>query len=245
MENFLKDRGCKVLPGVAEKLQSSVTSCCFEVDPADSVALYTMGQWEERARMIPVSWLVKAIWVDYSLAVALTVVLPLALLIWAFAVGLRPLIQLLIVYWRVSSLLAVTVYLMIGGLPISFLSGAMARLLIPMGLWFWQDWSTALEQSRSGAARAFLLWRWILTGYMGVGFFFSGAFVPCAFQASLSLQCRAWFEPPLGFREIFHPNVPPELLGSLGAWGLVVYLLYSVYFVWRLRPPTEKRELAA
>ncbi|WP_414348519.1 DUF3177 family protein [Synechococcus sp. W60.2] len=58
------------------------------------------------------SWLVKAIWVDYSLAVALTVVLPLALLIWAFAVGLRPLIQLLIVYWRVSSLLAVTVYLM-------------------------------------------------------------------------------------------------------------------------------------
>lgn len=79
--------------------------------------------------MIPVSWLVKAIWVDYSLAVALTVVLPLALLIWAFAVGLRPLIQLLIVYWRVSSLLAVTVYLMIGGLPISFLSGAIVGVV--------------------------------------------------------------------------------------------------------------------
>jgi len=195
--------------------------------------------------MIPQEWLLKAIWADYSLAVALTVVVPLALLVWAFAVGLGPLIQLLIVYWRVSSLLAVTVYLMIGGLPISFLSGAMARLLIPLSLWFWRDWSTALEQSRSWAARAFLLWRWILTGYMGVGFFFSGAFMPCAFQASLSLECRAWFEPPLGFREIFHPNVPPELLGSLGAWGLVAYLLYSVYFVWRLRPPTEKRELAA
>lgn len=80
--------------------------------------------------MTPQSWLVDAIWLDYRLAVALTVVMPLLLLIWAFAVGLRPLIQLLIVYWRVSSLLAVTVYLMIGGLPVSFLSGAMARLLI-------------------------------------------------------------------------------------------------------------------
>jgi hypothetical protein len=186
--------------------------------------------------MIPQSWLVDAIWLDYGLAVVLTVVFPLILLVWAFGVGLRPLIQLLIVYWRVSSLLAVTVYLMIAGLPMSFLAGAMARLLILIGVWFWEDWSAALQQSRTWAARGFLLWRWSLTGYMGVGILFSGAFVPCAFRASLSEACRAWFAPPLGFREIFHPNVPLELLGSVGAWGLVAYLLYSVYFVWRLRP---------
>lgn len=195
--------------------------------------------------MTPQSWLVDAVWLDYRLAVALTVVMPLLLLIWAFAVGLRPLIQLLIVYWRVSSLLAVTVYLMIGGLPVSFLSGAMARLLILVCLWFWRDWSAALEQSRTWAARAFLLWRWGLTGYMGAGILFSGAFVPCAFRTSLPEECRAWFGPPLGFREIFHPNVSPELLGSVGAWGLVAYLLYSLYFVWRLRPGTDKGELEA
>lgn len=40
--------------------------------------------------MIPQEWLLKAIWADYSLAVALTVVVPLALLVWAFAVGLGP-----------------------------------------------------------------------------------------------------------------------------------------------------------
>ncbi|MCF2972735.1 DUF3177 family protein [Synechococcus sp. Nb3U1] len=186
--------------------------------------------------MIPQGWLVDAIWLDYSLAVALTVVLPLSLLVWAFGVGLRPLIQLLIVYWRVSSLLAVTVYLMIAGLPVSFLTGAMARLLILVCVWFWADWSAALQQSRTWAARVFLLWRWSLTGYMGVGILFSGAFVPCAFRGSLSEACRAWLAPPLGFREIFHPNVPVELLGGVGAFGLVAYLLYSVYFVWRLRP---------
>ncbi|HIK20766.1 MAG TPA: DUF3177 family protein [Synechococcus sp. M44_DOE_062] len=195
--------------------------------------------------MTPQSWLVDAIWLDYRLAVALTVVMPLLLLVWAFAVGLRPLIQFLIVYWRVSSLLAVTVYLMMGGLPVSFLSGAMARLLIVVCLWFWRDWSAALEQSRSWAARVFRLWRWSLTGYMGAGILFSGAFVPCAFRASLSEECRAWFGPPLEFREIFHPQVPLELLGSVGAWGLVAYLLYSVYFVWRLRPGTDKGELEA
>ncbi|MEN9203351.1 MAG: DUF3177 family protein [Thermostichus sp. DG_1_6_bins_120] len=180
--------------------------------------------------------LTDAIWLDYSLAVALTVVVPLLLLVWAFGVGLRPLIQLLIVYWRVSSLLAVTVYLMIAGLPVSFLAGAMARLLILVCVWFWQDWGQALQQSRTGVARAFLLWRWILTGYMGIGILFSGAFVPCAFGMSLSEACRAWFGPPLRFREIFHPQLPVELLGGVGALGLVAYLLYSVYFVWRLRP---------
>ncbi|MFQ3613272.1 MAG: DUF3177 family protein [Cyanobacteriota bacterium] len=186
--------------------------------------------------MSPESWLADVIWLDYGLAVALTVLLPLILLVWAFLVGLRPLIQLLIVYWRVSSLLAVTVYLMIAGWPVSFLTGAMARLLIWICVWFWSDWSAALQQSRTWVARVFLLWRWSLTGYMGLGILFSGAFVPCAFRGSLSEACRAWFGPPLGFREIFHPQVPVELLGRVGAFGLVAYLLYSVYFVWRLRP---------
>ncbi|MGQ9837266.1 MAG: DUF3177 family protein [Cyanobacteriota bacterium] len=199
--------------------------------------------------MSPESWLTDVIWLDYGLAVALTVLLPLILLVWAFLVGLRPLIQLLIVYWRVSSLLAVTVYLMIGGLPVSFLTGAMARLLILICLWFWSDWSAALQQSRTWVARAFLLWRWSLTGYMGLGILFSGAFVPCAFRGSLSEACQAWFAPPLGFREIFHPNVSVALLGQVGAFGLVAYLLYSVYFVWRLRPggslsPISRREEA-
>ncbi len=186
--------------------------------------------------MSPEGWLTAAVWLDYRLAVLLTVILPLILLVWAFLVGLRPLIQLLIVYWRVSSLLAVTVYLMMASLPVSFLTGAMARLLIVICLWFWPEWSRALQQSKSWAARLFLLWRWSVTVYMGLGILFSGAFVPCAFQGSLSAACRAWLAPPLGFREIFHPQVPVEVLGRVGAVGLVAYLLYSVYFVWRLRP---------
>jgi hypothetical protein len=164
--------------------------------------------------MIPQEWLLKAIWADYSLAVALTVVVPLALLVWAFAVGLGALIQLLIAYWRVSSLLAVTVYLMIGGLPISFLSGAMARLLIPLSLWFWRDWSTALEQSRSWAARAFLLWRWILTGYMGSGSSFQEPLCP----APSRLLCRCSVEPGLSRRWAFErssiPMYPPSCSGA-------------------------------
>jgi hypothetical protein len=180
------------------------------------------------------AWLEAAVWLDYKVAVALTVMVPLLLLGWAFLIRMRPLIQLMTIYWRVSSLLAITVYLMIAGFPISFLTGTLARLLIPVSLWFWQDLNEGISSWGGGASQAFRVWRWLLSGYMAMGFLSSVAFVPCAFRQPLSEICRVWFQPPLGFRDIFHPGVPVATLGMVGVMGLVTYGLYSVYFLWRL-----------
>ena len=73
------------------------------------------------------------IWTDYRLAVVFTVLWPLVLLIWALIARAEVLQQLLVIYWKVSSLLAITVYLMIAGLPFSFLTAVMARVLMPNG----------------------------------------------------------------------------------------------------------------
>jgi len=58
--------------------------------------------------------------------------------------------RLLTIYWRVSSLLAITIYLLIAALPVGFISGLMARI-IPISLWFWVDLNEEIEDQPRGA----------------------------------------------------------------------------------------------
>ena len=106
---------------------------------------------------------------DYRLAVLFTVILPLILLIWAFAKRSEAIERLLIIYWRVSSLLAITVYLMIGNLPIAFMSGFLARILIPLGLWFWVDLNEEIDEIPQRPLKlSFTAWRWAVSIYSAV-----------------------------------------------------------------------------
>lgn len=69
---------------------------------------------------------------DFVFATALLVVAPLLLL----AASLRrPAVRRrLLAYWRASSLLMITVYLMIDGRPVAFVAGNAALVLIPLAL---------------------------------------------------------------------------------------------------------------
>lgn len=169
------------------------------------------------------------VWWDFRVAVVLTVIVPLVLLL--AARGIPHLFRLLVTYWRVSSLLAITVYLMIGGLPLSFITGTAARLLIVGSLWFWRGLSLAIESDRTWPCLAFRGWRWLTTVYMAIGVCFSGAFLPCAFQQTLAPSCTVWFEPPLAYRALFHPQLDLRLLGSVGLIGLAAYLVIMAIFI--------------
>ncbi|EHC19588.1 DUF3177 family protein [Fischerella thermalis] len=179
-------------------------------------------------------WFRPFVWMDYRLAVLFTVVIPLILLIWAFVQKAEGMQRLLAIYWRVSSLLAITIYLMIAQYPVSFISGFMGRILIPISLWFWVDLNDEIEYQSSGPLKlTFTSWRWATTVYCILG---SLAFIPflgCAFSENVSNNpnCYVWFEAPLGFKEWFHPNTSAGFLGILGILGLVIYVLYLIYFV--------------
>ncbi|MEO0803907.1 MAG: DUF3177 family protein [Cyanobacteria bacterium J06642_2] len=174
------------------------------------------------------------VWWDFRLAVGLNVFVPLLLLAWAFQAQFPPLTSVAIAYWRVSSLLAVTVYLMIAAFPIGFLTGALARALIVMSLWYGPDAVVAVSSDNRLATRVFRGWRWLVTAYMGLGTLVSALFVPCAFQPELSPNCAVWLQPPLGFKAIFHPHVAAETLGLVGALGLLAYISVFALYLWQL-----------
>lgn len=182
------------------------------------------------------AWLSQIVWTDFRLAVLFTVVLPLALLIWATVQKSEAIQRLLMIYWRVASLLAITVYLLIGVLPIGFFSGWLARILIVIGLWYWVDLNEEIRDSPSSSLKlAFVSWRWAVSVYCAIGAIGQIPVLRCATLASQQLladaSCRVWLDPPFLFREYFHSGVRPFVLGFFGILGLVIYVLYLGYFV--------------
>ncbi|NJO80947.1 MAG: DUF3177 family protein [Cyanobacteria bacterium RM1_2_2] len=183
---------------------------------------------------MPQDLLRSLVWMDYRLAVLFTVILPLILLIWALVQRAEAMQRLLIIYWRVSSLLAITVYLMIGNLPLSFMAGFLARILIPVGLWFWLDLNEEISEQRQTPLKlTFTAWRWAVSIYSVLGVIASIPFLQCAVSQTIFATpfCQVWREPPLGFKDAFHGGYKPEFLGFLGIMALIIYVLYLGYFV--------------
>jgi hypothetical protein len=184
--------------------------------------------------MFDVSLLRPLIWADYRLAVLFTVLLPLLLLVWATIARASIIQQLLIIYWKVSSLLAITLYLMIAQAPLSFVSALMARILIPLGLWFWADLNEEIREQPSGPLKlAFTSWRWGVTFYSVAGAVLQVPFLRCAFSklAFNEASCQVWLEAPKLYRAYLHAGYTKQFLGFWGFLGLGIYLLTLGYFV--------------
>lgn len=184
--------------------------------------------------MLDPSVLRQIVWTDYRLAVLFTVSLPLVLLVWTFVKKNEPLQHLLTIYWRVASLLMVTVYLMIGGFSISFLVALMARVLIPISLWFWVDLNEEIREQPDGALKlTFNAWRWAVTIYNVIGAAILIPFIPCGFSSDrlAAADCQVWLEAPRLYKEYFHAGNTNGFLGFFGIVGLIVYLLCLGWFV--------------
>ncbi|MGA1265081.1 MAG: DUF3177 family protein [Prochlorothrix sp.] len=178
------------------------------------------------------------VWADYRLAVLLTVSIPLVLLIWAFISRMESIQRLMEIYWKVSSLLAITVFLFIAALPLAFVTAWIARILIPISLWFWRDLNEDIRDLAPYRPLKIALnsWRWAITVYSIAGSIFSLSFLRCAGIAKTLLlteatRCRLWLEPPWGFREYFLSGQTPDFIGFIGAFGLAIYILYLIYFL--------------
>lgn len=178
-------------------------------------------------------WFEPLVWMDYRLAVLFTVIIPVVLLIWAFVQKNDTIQRLLIIYWRVASLLAITLYMMIAAVPVSFISSLIARILVPISLWFWVDLNEDLEHQMGTPLKwTFRGWRWAITVYSLLGALAQIPFVPCGFskQALETQFCGVWLNPPWLYKDYFHHNTDARVLGFFGFVGLLVYVSYFCYF---------------
>ncbi|MDY7016428.1 MAG: DUF3177 family protein [Cyanobacteriota bacterium] len=177
------------------------------------------------------------IWMDYRLAILFTVAIPLVLLLWAAFKRSEAISRLLTIYWRVASLLAIAVYLMIPAWSIAFVAGFVARILIPISLWFWVDLNEEIEdRPNDGLKLATVAWRWAVSVYCILGALVAIPSLSCAFtQNPASVPaCRTWLEVPWAYYRLIHYDADYSnvgVLGFLAAAALCFYIVYFFYFL--------------
>ena len=174
------------------------------------------------------------VWTNYKLFVLVCLIAPLILSVWAMKSGIPSIQRLLIIFWRVASLMMIAIYLFIPVWQVGYLVWFFAHLLVVISLWFWADINDVIHDLPKIPIRlGIVVWRWATTFY---GLVSAIAFIPflrCTFaeEASTEIACRAWLEAPWQYKSWFHPDATTGFLGFLGMSGLIIYLIYLVYFV--------------
>jgi len=175
---------------------------------------------------------------DFLLATALLVVAPLGLL--AAAVR-RPAVRgHLLAYWRASSLLMITVYLMIDGRPTAFVAGTAALILIPIALYYGDVLSGPERLGEGTLATWVRRWRVGATAFCSASLLLAGPALRCVGGVEKKAFCAAWLDPPRELHRALHPGVDPAVLGDAAVVGLLIYGAYliasvgrGVYEAWR------------
>lgn len=180
------------------------------------------------------SWLRMPVRVDFVAAVALTVLAPLALLARAALAGRTGEVRLLLRYWRASSLLMVTVYLLAGERRVAFPAGVAARLLI----------AQTLLRAEPSADALLNRWRRVTGSYCLAGAALTAPMLQGLVANELPPLCRAYVEPTQEFAALLHPGMPRERLGHAGSIGLALFSTGVViaWLVGALRSAGSRRE---
>ena len=176
------------------------------------------------------------VYADFLIAVGLLVVAPLFLLV--VSATLPPVRSRLLVYWRASALLGVTVYLWIGETPMGFITGYAARALIPLALWRGDALRVLRDRPvpRASGWRTtfFRYWRAAAIPYSLAGLAYMLPLLGCAWSDAAAV-CQAWYAPPQQYAAWLHPTVEPIWLARYGWVALGVYAAYLLSTAVRLQ----------
>jgi hypothetical protein len=136
------------------------------------------------------------VWLDYRLAAVFAIGLPLVLLIWAAWKQEGALTRLLGIYWKVASLLLITVLLLTDNRPLGYLLALLAQLLLVGSVWFWVDLNEELADLPPWRPLPFVVraWRWGLSAFGLLGAALSAVALDCVRGGVTRPLCRVWLE---------------------------------------------------
>jgi hypothetical protein len=174
------------------------------------------------------------VWMDYKLFVLVCLIVPLFLSVWGLVAKIPSIQRLLLIFWRVASLLAIAIYLLIPVWQLGYLVWFIGHILVAISLWFWVDINDEIHDlPKSTLKLTVTAWRWATTVFCCLNAIAFMPFLRCTFvsDASIDSVCRAWLEAPWHYKMWFHPTATTGFLGFLGMSGLIIYGIYFLYFL--------------
>jgi hypothetical protein len=175
------------------------------------------------------------VWLDYRLAALFALGLPLVLLVWSALKQERALLRLLGIYWKVASLLLITVLLLTDNRPLGYLLAVVAQLLLVVSVWFWVDLNEELADLPPWRPLPFVVraWRWGLSAFGLLGALLSAQALDCVRGGVTRPLCRVWLEAPDdlhgGLARVFDFLFGGSWTGTIAAFvGYVALVGYAV-----------------
>ena len=173
------------------------------------------------------------VWLTYRLAAVFALGLPAVLLIWAAVRREASMVRLLSMYWKVASLMGISMLLLTDQRPLGYLTALLAPLLMAVSVWFWVDLNEELEDLPPWRPLPLTvrLWRWALSGFAVLFAAMMGTAMRCMQQGESS-SCQAWLEAPRGvhavvesvFGFVFGGQWTQSVSAFVGYLALVAYL---------------------
>ena len=173
------------------------------------------------------------VWLTYRLGATVALGLPLVLLIWSAWRKDPVVLRLMGLYWKVASLMAISLLLLTDQRPVGYFTAFLAPVLMVVSVWFWVDLNEELSDQPLWRPLALTvrLWRWSLSGFALINVALTATALGCGDASGLSV-CRAWLEAPQGMHQvaevvfdfIFGGQWTKTVAAFLGYVALVGYL---------------------
>ncbi len=142
--------------------------------------------------------------------------------------------RLLIIYWKVASLLVVSMLLLTDKKALGYLTAFAAPILMFISVWFWVDLNEELADLPPWRPLPLTvrIWRWALSGFCLLAVLTTSLGLPCVQTISMP-QCASWLETPKGIHQVlstifgflFGGNWTEGVAAFIGYIGLLAYIV--------------------
>tara|TARA_Y100001968_G_C19348466_1_gene713350 strand:+ start:275 stop:886 length:612 start_codon:yes stop_codon:yes gene_type:complete len=180
------------------------------------------------------------VWLTYRLALTFGLGVPLILLIWSFVKKEASIIRLLSIYWKVSSLLGISILLLADKRSMGYLTLFLAPILTVIAIWFWIDINEELIDLPPNRALPLTvrIWRWSFTSYSALSTTIAFNSLSCISSIE-STNCAVWTEFPQYFHDnserlfkfLFGANWSEPVAAFIGYIALIAYIVGLLQWV--------------
>ena len=174
------------------------------------------------------------VWLSYRIAATFAFGIPLSLLIWAKVSKISSIDRLLSIYWKVSSIYAISILFLSGQNQVGQLISFIAPILMVCSIWFWKDLNEEIAEMSfyNPISLTTKIWRWTLSLWGILNFGLHIVSWKCL-NAIDTKYCDAWKEIPYN-SFIAAKTIIKFLLG--GTWTTTLstffgYLALTLYLI--------------
>ena len=137
-----------------------------------------------------------SIWLSFQLSIIFLIGIPITLTFWSIKKRNKAVNKLLSIYWKVSLLFFISLFLLIGKFNYALLITNISFIMITISVWFWNDINDELKEYAlsSSLITTTKVWRWSIT-FISLNFLIQSLQNFSCVSFINSAECEIWLQP--------------------------------------------------